>query len=230
MNQIRLLIVDDHPVVRAGLKTLLSVQPDMVVVGEAADGEAALEQVAALRPDIVIMDITLGGFSGLEATRQIKKRFPETKVLVLTMHESEEYLRLMLEAGATGYVLKKAANTELVVAIRAVQRGEIYLYPSFTRILLADRFHGHEGVNRSAQDSIERLSDRERQVLRLVAQGYTSREIAEQLYLSARTIETYRSRLMSKLGIKSRVGLVRFALSQGLLDDVIDGVQDKDVK
>ncbi len=220
-QKIRLLVVDDHPVVRAGLRTLLGVQGDMEVVGEAVDGETAVQRALELEPDVVVMDITLGETTGLEATREIRKRLPKTHVLVLTMHDSEEYLRLMLDAGATGYVLKKAANTELAVAIRAVHRGEIYLYPSFTRILLGDRLQD-ETVNRSEADSQERLSEREIQVLRLIAEGYTSRQIAEKLFLSVRTIETYRARLMEKLQIKSRVGLVRYALRNRLLDDTPD--------
>ncbi len=220
-SRIRLLVVDDHPVVRAGLVTLLSVQADMAVVGEAVDGKDAIDQVSALHPDIVIMDITMTGMNGLEATRVIRELYPKTRVLVLTMHESEEYLRLALDAGATGYVLKKAANTELAVAIRSVHRGEVYLYPSFTRVLLGDRLQGGEAVNRAEEVAAERLSDREIQVLRLVAQGYSNREIADELALSVRTIETYRARLMEKLHIKTRVGLVRYALTNGLLDDIL---------
>ena len=159
-------------------------------------------------------------------SRSIRERLPNTKVLVLTMHDSEEYLRIMLEAGATGYVLKKAAHTELAVAIRAVHRGEVFLYPSFTRILLGDRFqsHGDDPSDRDGRDGKERLSDRELQVLRLIAEGHTSSQIAKQLHLSVRTVETYRARLMEKLQITSRVGLVRYALRTHLLDDMIDGL------
>lgn len=218
MAKIRLLVVDDHPVVRAGLRTLLRSQSDMEVVGEAVDGGQAVTQAVELRPDVVIMDIALEGINGLVATREIKKRLPQTKVLVLTMHDSEEYLREMLEAGATGYVLKQAADTELAVAIRAVQRGEVYLYPVFTRVLLgdlgADKFAG----DRSGQDSYGLLSHREREVLRLVALGYTNRQIADQLFLSVKTIETYRARVMEKLDLGNRAALVRYALGKGLMD------------
>jgi two-component system response regulator NreC len=218
--KIRLLVVDDHPVVRAGLRTLLSAQDDMDVVGEADDGRAAIERAVALEPDVVVMDITMKGMGGLEATQEITRRLPDTKVLVLTMHENEEYLRQLLEAGATGYVLKQAVDTELVVAIRAVQRGEVFLYSSFSRLLLGDLVQNDEAEQPASQpDSYDRLSQREREVLRLVALGHTNQEIADQLYLSVKTVETYRSRVMDKLNLRSRSALVRYALQRGLLDD-----------
>jgi two-component system response regulator NreC len=220
MDKIRLLIVDDHPVVRAGLRTLLGAQPDIEVVGEADDGATAIERCLELRPDVVVMDITMKGMSGLESTREIMSRLPEIKVLVLTMHENEEYLRQMLEIGATGYVLKQAVDTELAVAIRAVQRGEVYLYSSFTKVLLGDLSGGEEAHDAQMGTSdYELLSRREREVLRFVSLGYTNRQIADQLFLSVKTVETYRSRVMDKLGLRSRAALVRYALRQGLLDD-----------
>ena len=220
MAKIRLLVVDDHPVVRAGLRTLLSAQDDMDVVGEADDGRAAIERAVALEPDVVVMDITMKGMGGLEATQEITRRLPDTKVLVLTMHENEEYLRQLLEAGATGYVLKQAVDTELVVAIRAVQRGEVFLYSSFSRLLLGDLVQNDEAEQPASQpDSYDRLSQREREVLRLVALGHTNQEIADRLYLSVKTVETYRSRVMDKLNLRSRSALVRYALQRGLLDD-----------
>jgi two-component system response regulator NreC len=219
VEKIRLLVVDDHPVVRAGLCTFLNAQPDMQVIGEAVDGAEAIERAGELCPDVVVMDITMEGMGGLAATREITERLPECKVLVLTVHNSVEYLRQALEVGATGYVLKQAADTELAVAIRAVQRGEIYVYPVFTRVLLGDWAHDGEMDTSSQPDSYEMLSPREKQVLRLVVLGYTSRQIAEQLYLSIKTVGTYRSRLMSKLNLKSRPALVRYALRRGLLED-----------
>jgi two-component system response regulator NreC len=220
MDKIRLLVVDDHPVVRAGLRTLLSAQDDMQVVGEADDGRVAIEQAVELEPDVVVMDITMKGMGGLEATQEITRRLPHTKVLVLTMHENEEYLRQLLEAGATGYVLKQAVDTELVVAIRAVQRGEVFLYSSFSRFLLGDLVQKDEVEQPTSQlDSYERLSQREREVMRLVALGHTNQEIADQLYLSVKTVETYRSRVMDKLNLRSRSALVRYALQRGLLDN-----------
>ncbi len=219
MNKIRLLVADDHPVVRAGLRMLLGTQPDMEVVGEAVDGATAVEQALELRPDVVVMDITMRGTNGLAATREIVKRIPQTKVLILTMHDSEEYLRQTLEAGATGYVLKQAADTELAVAIRAVQRGEIYLYPAFTRVLLRDLTPNRDTDGQAQRDSYELLSPREKEVLRMVALGHTNRKIADQLFLSVKTIETYRARVMEKLNLRTRAALVRYALLRGLLDD-----------
>jgi two-component system response regulator NreC len=226
MNKIRLLIVDDHPVVRAGLRTLLGAQPDMEVVGEADDGATAIERCVEIRPDVVIMDITMKGMSGLASTREIVSRLPEIKVLVLTMHEDEEYLRQMLEIGATGYVLKQAVDTELAIAIRAVQRGEVYLYSSFTKVLLGDLARDEEGRDGQKRTSdYELLSRREKEVLRLVSLGYTNRQIADQLFLSVKTVETYRSRVMDKLGLRSRAALVRYALRQGLLDDELQDTE-----
>jgi len=219
MNKIRLLVADDHPVVRAGLRMLLGTQPDMEVVGEAVDGATAVERALELRPDVVVMDITMRGTNGLAATREIVKRIPQTKVLILTMHDSEEYLRQTLEAGATGYVLKQAADTELAVAIRAVQRGEIYLYPAFTRVLLRDFTPNRDTDGQAQRDSYELLSPREKEVLRMVALGHTNRKIADQLFLSVKTIETYRARVMEKLNLRTRAALVRYALLRGLLDD-----------
>jgi two-component system response regulator NreC len=192
----------------------------MEVVGEVADGEAAIARAIELEPDIIVMDITMGEMSGIRATREIRKQLPESKVLVLTMHDSEEYLRQMLEAGATGYVLKQAVDSELAIAIRAVQRGEVYLYSSFTKVLLGDLAAGEERPEGQSRDSYDLLSQREREVLRLVALGYTNQQIADQLFLSVKTVETYRERVMSKLDLKSRAALVRYALRRGLLDEV----------
>jgi two-component system response regulator NreC len=169
------------------------------------------------------MDITMKGMSGLVATQEIVRHLPETKVLVLTMHEDEEYLRQMLDIGATGYVLKQAVDTELAIAIRAVHRGEVYLYSSFTRVLLGDSLEEEKGQGQaSAATSYELLSRRERQVLHMVALGYTNQQIADQIYLSVKTVETYRARVMEKLELKSRAALVRYALRHGLLDDELD--------
>jgi DNA-binding NarL/FixJ family response regulator len=227
VDKIRLLVVDDHPVVRAGLRTLLGAQADMEVVGEAEDGETAVRRAVELAPDIVVMDITMGDVSGIQATRQIRQRLPEAKVLVLTMHDNEEYLRQMLEAGATGYVLKQAVDSELAVAIRAVRRGEVYLYSSFTKVLLGDLAGEDEGVDEEGRGGYERLSQREQEVLRQVALGYTNQQIADQLYLSVKTVETYRARVMTKLNLESRAALVRYALRHGLLDDQVVGAEDE---
>jgi two-component system response regulator NreC len=223
MKKIRLLVADDHPVVRAGLRMLLATQPDMEVVGEAVDGDTAVERALECKPDVVVMDLTMAGMDGLAATREIVNHLPHTKVVVLTMHDNEEYLRQALEAGATGYVLKEAVDTEIAVAIRVVQRGEVFLYPSFTRVLLGDLLQTDETDDTFQQDSYELLSEREKEVLRLVALGDTNREIAERLFLSVRTVETYRARLMEKLNLKSRGELVRYALRKGLRPDEVGG-------
>ena len=220
-QKIRLLVVDDHPVVRAGLRMLLAAQPDMEVVGEAVDGESAVERALALMPDVVVMDVAMEGMDGLAATREIVSRLPRTRVVVLTMHSNEEYLRQALDAGATGYVLKEAVDTEIAVAIRVVHRGEVFLYPSFTRVLLGDIIQAGETEDQSQQDGYELLSEREKEVLRLVALGDTNREIAERLFLSVRTVETYRARVMEKLNLKSRGELVRYALRKGLRPDEV---------
>jgi two-component system response regulator NreC len=221
MEKIRLLVADDHPVVRAGLRMLLAAQPDMEVVGEATDGDAAVARALQLKPDVVVMDLAMGGMDGLAATREIVNRLPHTKIVVLTMHDNEEYLRQALDAGATGYVLKEAVDTEIAVAIRVVQRGEVFLYPSFTRVLLGDLIQAEEADDRFEQNGYELLSEREKEVLRLVALGDTNREIAERLFLSVRTVETYRARLMEKLNLKSRGELVRYALRKGLRPDEV---------
>jgi two-component system response regulator NreC len=218
-DEIRLLVVDDHPVVRAGLRMLLAAQPDITVVGEATDGEMAVARALELKPDVVVMDLTMEGMDGLTATREIVSRLPETKVLALTMHSDQEYLRRTLEAGATGYLLKEAVDTEIAVAVRVVQRGEVFIYPSFTKVLLKDWVQEEQIDDRVQPDNYALLSSREKEVLRLVALGYTNREIAEQLFLSVRTVETYRARLMEKLGLKSRGELVRYALRKGLRPD-----------
>ncbi len=217
MSRIRLLIADDHTVLRAGLTMLLNAQADMEVVGEASDGKEAVEKARALRPDVVLMDIAMPGAGGLEATKQICRALPKTKVLVLTMHNDESYLRQFLQAGAAGYVLKKAADTELTDAIRAVHRGDVFVYPSLTKALLND----YLGLPKSAgEDEIEEdiLSEREREVLKLIALGYTHQQIADRLYLSIKTVETYKARLMEKLNLRGRADLVRYALSRGWLE------------
>jgi two-component system response regulator NreC len=220
-DKIRLLVADDHPVVRAGLRMLLSAQPDMKVVGEAVDGQTAVKRALELKPDVVVMDLTMGKMDGLTATREIVNHLPQTKVVILTIHSDEEYLRQALQAGATGYVLKEAVDTEIAVAIRVVQRGEVFLYPSFTRVLLEDLMQTEEADEQTQKDRYDRLSEREKEVLRLVALGDTNREIAERLFLSVRTVETYRARLMEKLNLKSRGELVRYAMRKGLRPDEI---------
>ena len=204
MKKIRVLIVDDHAVLRAGLRTLLNLQPDMEVVGEAAEGLEALEKTKRLEPEVVLMDISLPGMEGLEATKELKRTHPNVKVLILTMHEDRRFLYPALKAGASGYVVKRAADTELIDAIRAVSRGDAFLHPSVARIVVED--HVEQG-----------LSDREREVLRLIAEGRTYKEMADLMAVSVKTIESYRERIKEKLNLHSRAELVRYALEKGLL-------------
>jgi two-component system response regulator NreC len=215
---IRLVIVDDHTLLRSGLKMLLNAQHDMDVVGEASDGKDALEKVASLRPDVVIMDISMPGMGGLEATRELRRLQPQCKVLVLTMHTDPSYLRQLLQAGAAGYVLKRAADTELTDAIRAVYRGDLFVYSSLTRTLLDAHPHPGQTAREHSDEEADALSEREREVLKLIARGFTHQQAAEQLFLSVKTVETYKARLMDKLGLRGRADIVRYALSRGWLD------------
>jgi two-component system response regulator NreC len=217
MDKIRILIVDDHFVVRLGLRTLLETEPDMTVVGEGANGVEGVAQAELLKPDVVVMDISMPEMDGLEATRRIRALGPSSHVLILTVHAQERYLFSVLRAGASGYVLKSTIDTELVEAIRVVARGEAFLYPSATRMVLEDYLTRVQSGNE--QDAYERLSEREREVLRLLALGHTAGDIAERLYLSPKSVETYRSRIMEKLGLDNRPALVRYALARGLLAD-----------
>lgn len=214
-KKLTILIVDDHAVLRAGLKLLLSSQPDFEVVGEGSSGLEVFDLVEELQPDIILLDLSMPGIKGLDVLPTIHNRYPKLKVLVLTMHEDPQYLKQALKAGAAGYILKKAADTELLSAIRIVAKGEIYVHPSLTHTLLKGIIPAP--VSSDEEDLWDSLSDREREVLRLVALGYTSAEIAEKLQLSPKTVDTYRARGMEKLGLKSRAVLVRFALRRGLL-------------
>lgn len=213
-DMIRVLLVDDHAVLRGGLRALLRLEPDLDVVGEVGSGEAALERVQALRPDVVVMDLTMPGMGGLEATRRITALGLPTRVLILTSHPEEEYLLEVLEAGASGYVRKTSAEEDLVHAIRMVSRDEVFLYPHATKLLLK----GYKTAEEKGEASpLNELSEREREVLTLAAQGYGSAEIGKKLFLSPKTVDTYRSRLMQKLGFTHRAELVRFALDTGVL-------------
>ena len=215
MDKIRVLIVDDHFLVRLGLRTLLESEPDMDVVGEAANGVEGVSQAEQLKPDVVVMDISMPEMDGLEATRRIRAMDQPMHVLILTVHAQERYLFSVLKAGASGYVLKSTIDTELMDAIRTVARGEAFLYPSATRMVLNDYLARVKTGDE--QDAYERLSDREREVLRLIALGHTAGDIADQLFLSPKSIETYRARIMEKLGLDSRPALVKYALARGLL-------------
>lgn len=215
MTKIQVLLVDDHMVVRIGLRALIDSEPDMQVAGEANNGVEAIEQVRALRPDVVVMDIAMPEMDGLEATRRIRSECPNTPVLILTVHAQEKYLFPVLKAGGAGYVLKSTVDTELLDAIRTVARGGAFLYPSATRMLLEDYLS--QMHNLPASDAYESLSEREREVLKLIALGHTAKEVADKLAISPKTVETYRARIMEKLNLQSRVDLVQYALARGLL-------------
>jgi len=205
---VRILIADDHGVLRAGLRALLSGEPDFAVVGEAATGQEALALAAALRPDVALIDLSMPGPRGLEVTRQLTADLPETRVLILTVHEDAGLLREAIRAGAAGYIVKRAVESELVNAIRAVHRGDLYVHPAMTRYLVEDG-----GGRRSQRQpgAPAMLTPRETDVLRLIASGYTNRQIAEELQLSVRTVETHRANIMGKLGVRTRAELVRWA-------------------
>lgn len=215
-DKIRLLLADDHAVVRSGLRLLLSEQPDFEVVGEASDGEEAIDKTRELTPDIVLLDITMPGMGGVEALERIKKENFQVKVVVLTMHDDESYMERIMTAGGSGYVLKKAADTELLFAIRAVQQGGVYLHPAMTRALVSQL--QRKTVAQEKRSHLEsKLSERKREVLKLIAQGYTNKEIADMIFLSVKTVETHKAHIMDKLELRSRAELVRYALDNGLL-------------
>lgn len=214
MATIRIIMADDHTVLRAGLRMLLDAQSDMTVVGEAGSGAELLDLVAQLQADLILLDLSMPGLGGLETLPLLRKICPTAHILILTMHDDEGYLRQALREGASGYVLKKAADSELIAAIRAVMRGEVYVHPSLTRTLLEDLLPANGTDPASPWDA---LSEREREVLLLVARGHTSARIGENLSLSSKTVETYRARGMEKLGLRSRAALVQFVLSHSLL-------------
>ena len=219
-DPIRILLVDDHAMLRAGLRALLDAEEGLEVVGEAGTGEQAVELAASLRPDVVVMDLSMPGIGGLEATRQIAgdgandaAAEPSSRVLVLTMHAEEEHLLPVLEAGGSGYVNKRSADEELIEAIRTVARGDVFLYPEAAKLLL----QGFRGKPVGEEDPLSRLSERELEVLGFTAEGFSAAEIGRKLSISPKTVDTYRSRIMEKLGLHHRSELVRFALRQGLL-------------
>lgn len=215
-RQVRLLLVDDHPIVRAGLRMLFQSEPQLTIVGEVDSGEAAVAAVERLKPDVVIMDVAMPGMNGIEATRRIKAANPETAVLALTMHEDEQYFFEMLNAGASGYIPKRAAPDDLVAAIKVVAEGNVFLYSTLARFLIKDM------ADRSATtpDTVDDvLTAREREVLTYIAEGLTNREIAETLIISIKTVERHRENIMAKLNMHNRVELVRYAIKKGLITE-----------
>jgi len=214
MQKIRVLVVDDHTVVRDGICALLSLAGDIEVVGEAANGSEALKLIKELEPNVVLMDIAMPIMGGLEATRRICKEFPRTRVLILTQYDDKEYVFPVIEAGACGFISKAAASSELTSGIRAVHHGDSYLSPSVARLLVEDYQH-REG--RVSHDPYEQLTDRERDVVKLVAEGYTTQQIADILVVSPKTVEGHKTNLMAKLGIHNRTELIKYALRKGII-------------
>ena len=206
----RVLVVDDHALIREGVKSLVNAQPDMVVIGEAADGVEAYAQARELSPDVVVIDVSMPGATGADATRNICAVLPHVRVLALTVHEERAYVRQLLAAGASGYLLKRAVASDLVHAIRVVVRGEVYIDPRLAGALLSSVTRVRESAA-----AIADLSERETEVLRLIARGYSNKEVAAQLALSVKTVDTYKARSMEKLELHSRADIVRFALQQG---------------
>ncbi|MFT9487298.1 MAG: response regulator [Tepidibacillus sp.] len=216
MEKIKILLVDDHAVVRSGLMMLMNAQTDMEVVGEAADGNEGINKALELKPDVVLMDLSMPhGKDGFSATAELKKSMPHLSILILTMHDDDEYLFRGLKAGASGYILKSAPGQELLHAIRTVQKGEAYLYPTATKRLIEGYLNFAE---KEEQDSLDLLSSREKEVLSFVALGYSNKEIADRLVISVKTVENHKAKIMEKLQLTTRPQLVKFAIKKGLLD------------
>lgn len=213
--KIRVVVADDHAIMRDGIRALIQPEEDLVVIGEAEDGRAAVELAEKLQPDVVLMDIAMPLLNGLEATRQIKRDHPEIQVLVLTMYDHDEYVRQVLATGASGYVLKRAAAGELVSAIRAVARGDAVLSPAVTRIVINEYLRGEKI---QAESEPEKLTPREREVLQLIAEGHTSREIARVLNLSIKTVQAHRTSLMQKLDLHDRGELIKYAIQKKIIE------------
>ena len=215
VNKIRVVLAEDHTLVRKGLKAILSGYPNIEVIGEASDGREAVQLAETLHPHVVVIDINMPGLNGLEATDRIKHRCPDVRILVLSMHANEEYVLQVLRSGASGYLLKDSATEELVKGIESVNEGEAYLSPRISKTVIADYVRRTDAEDQRAPH--EMLTPREREILQLVAEGHTSKEIAEQLHLSIKTVETHRANLMDKLDIHNRAGLIRYAIRAGLI-------------
>jgi two-component system response regulator NreC len=215
MDKVRILLADDHTILRDGIRALLEDEPDITVIGEAEDGRTAVKLACQLKPDVVLMDIAMPLLNGLEATRQIKHDCPQVKVLILTMHENEEYIRQVLASGAMGYILKDAAARELLDAIHAVQQGEAVLSPAITRLVIENYLRWGDLQKDSDPNG---LSPREREVLQLIAEGYSNKQIAEILCISIKTVQAHRMNLMSKLDLHDRADLIKYAIQRKIID------------
>jgi DNA-binding NarL/FixJ family response regulator len=213
MNPIRIVLADDHALFRAGMRALLQSLGDLDVVAEAGDGRAALQLVEALQPDVLLVDVGMPELNGLEVAERVSKDFPQVHVIIVSMHATAEYARRALRAGAKGYLLKGASTAELELAVRSVARGESYLSPAISKFIVAD--YSQQG--RTAEDSIAQLTPRQREILQLIAEGQTTKQIAQKLAISTKTAETHRAQLMARLNIYDVPGLVRFAIREGLV-------------
>lgn len=214
-RKIRVLVVDDHIVVRDGISALLSLAGDMEVVGEANNGSEAIEMVKKLMPNVVVMDIAMPVMGGLEATRRILKDFPDTKILVLTQYDDKEYFLPVIESGASGFITKAAASSELVTGIRSIYRGDSFLSPSVTRLLI--EAYQRSIVNKNSHDPYNELTQRERDIFKLLVEGSTTQEIADVLVISPKTVEGHKTNLLAKLGVRNRFELVKYALRKGII-------------
>jgi DNA-binding NarL/FixJ family response regulator len=216
MDKIRILIADDHSIVREGVRMILAGQEDFEVVGEASTGRDALELARTTKPDVVVMDISMPDMTGIQATEKIRKELPTVQVLGLTMHEEESYVFEMLKMGAAGYVLKRAAAEDLVSAVRAAHRGEAFLYPSVAKMVVQDYLQRTSAKEK--ETALDGLTEREREVLTLIAEGLTNQEIAGRLFISIKTVQTHRAHIMEKLNLHDRTELVRYAIRKGLIE------------
>ena len=216
MNKIKVLLAEDHTIVRKGLRSLLDKEIGIKIVGEAGDGREAMKKAEALQPDVVLMDIAMPGLNGLEATRQLKKRFPEMKIIILTMHANEEYVLETLRAGASGYLVKKAAPADLIEAIQAVYKGDSFLSPSISKTVIDEYIRQAE--TKSERDIVYgKLTNREREIFQLIIEGHKNREIADLLYVSIKTVETHKAHIMDKLNVHSTAKLIRYAMDKDLI-------------
>jgi two-component system response regulator NreC len=213
-GRVKVLVVDDHEIVREGIRMVLAADPELEVVGVASSGEEAIERVRELEPNVVLMDLGMPGLSGFEATRRIKESSPGTQVVALTVHDSEGYVFQMLQAGATGYVVKRAPSEDVITAVKRAHQGEAVLHPSVAKLLIKDYL---ARVAKGEETSFDTLSDREREILKLIAEGETNREIADTLFLSIKTVQAHRANLMRKLGMHDRTELVKYAIRKGII-------------
>lgn len=216
MKKVKLLVADDHKIFRQGIKKLLEEESDMQVVGEAADGREAVKKSTELKPDVILMDIAMANLNGLEATKQIKKVLPSVKVIMLTMHKNEEYILQSFQAGASGFILKEGAVEELVSAIRSIHQDKSFLSPTISKTLIDAYLRKME--TGKTETPFDLLTDREREVLQLIAEGYTNREVAKALFISVKTVEAHRAHIMQKLNIHDIAKLVKYAIQKGLVD------------